>query len=160
MNKQIEIQIRDEILNGYNNIIINKYYDDEDQVLLDENNYKDIIDNYEYINIFTISNMLISYKMSDEFKKIIKNNNNISILNIKKGFQLALPEKNIDLESDISYSDNKTVGGKKGGVKYTVKQLQAIASKNNIKITKKVDGKTVRLNKKGLMTKLKRYKLI
>ena len=51
-------------------------------------------------------------------------------------------------------------GGKKKVVKYTVKQLQAIASKNNIKITKKVDGKTVRLNKKGLMTKLKRYKLI
>jgi signal peptidase I len=53
-----------------------------------------------------------------------------------------------------------TTGGKKVVIKYTVKQLQAIASKNNIKITKKVDGKTVRLNKQGLMSRLKRYKLI
>lgn len=44
--------------------------------------------------------------------------------------------------------------------KYTVKELKEIASRNNIKITKKLDGKTVNLNKKGLMAKLKRKKLI
>jgi hypothetical protein len=44
--------------------------------------------------------------------------------------------------------------------KYTVKELKSIASRNNIKTTKKLDGKTVNLNKKGLMAKLKRKKLI
>jgi len=49
-----------------------------------------------------------------------------------------------------------------GGYKknYTVKELKSIATRNNIKTTKKLDGKTVNLNKKGLMTKLKRKKLI
>ena len=61
---------------------------------------------------------------------------------------------------DIRLVNPKSSGGKKAVVKHTVKQLQAIASKNNIKITKKVDGKTVRLNKQGLIAKLKRYKLI
>jgi len=62
--------------------------------------------------------------------------------------------------TDIYLVNKKTQGGKKAVVKYTVKQLQAIASKNNIKITKKVDGKTVRLNKQGLIAKLKRYKVL
>ena len=62
--------------------------------------------------------------------------------------------------SEIWLVNPKSSGGKKAVVKHTVKQLQAIASKNNIKITKKVDGKTVRLNKQGLIAKLKRYKLI
>lgn len=44
--------------------------------------------------------------------------------------------------------------------KYTVKELKRIASRNNIKTTKKLDGKTINLNKKGLMAKLKRKKLI
>ena len=35
-----------------------------------------------------------------------------------------------------------------------------ISSKNNIKITKKVNGKMVRLNKQGLIAKLKRYKVL
>ena len=65
--------------------------------------------------------------------------------------------KNIDLITDIYIAKSQTQGGKKAVVKHTVKQLQAIASKNNIKITKKVDGKTVRLNKQGLIAKLKRY---
>jgi hypothetical protein len=49
-----------------------------------------------------------------------------------------------------------------GGYKknYTVKELKSIATRNNIKTTKKLDGKTVNLNKKGLMTKLKRKKMI
>ena len=62
--------------------------------------------------------------------------------------------------SEIWLVNPKSSGGKKAVVKHTVKQLQAIASKNNIKITKKVDGKTVRLNKQGLIAKLKRYKLL
>lgn len=60
---------------------------------------------------------------------------------------------------------NPSFGGYKKGKanakdKYTVKELKAIASRNNIKTTKKLDGKTVNLNKKGLMAKLKRKKLI
>ena len=44
--------------------------------------------------------------------------------------------------------------------KYTVKELKSIASRNNIKTTKKLNGKTVPLNKKGLFAKLKRNKVI
>ena len=49
-------------------------------------------------------------------------------------------------------------GGK--SKKYTVKYLKSIAKKNNIKTTKKVDNKTVALDKKALMAKLKRKKLL
>ena len=60
---------------------------------------------------------------------------------------------------------NPSSGGYKKGKakakdKYTVKELKTIASRNNIKTTKKLDGKTVPLNKKGLMAKLKRNKVI
>ena len=60
---------------------------------------------------------------------------------------------------------NPSSGGYKKGKanakdKYTVKELKRIASRNNIKTTKKLDGKTINLNKKGLMAKLKRKKLI
>jgi hypothetical protein len=101
------------------------------------------------------------------FKNVVNNNSIKFLLPILyKHFLNNLRSNSIDknFEIDIYFlkfaKSSIEGGGKKGGVKYTVKQLQAIASKNNIKITKKVDGKTVRLNKKGLMTKLKRYKLI
>jgi hypothetical protein len=55
---------------------------------------------------------------------------------------------------------SSTGGYKKVKDKYTVKELKAIASRNNIKITKKLNGKTVPLNKKGLFAKLKRNKVI
>jgi hypothetical protein len=55
---------------------------------------------------------------------------------------------------------NAKGGYKKVKDKYTVKELKAIASRNNIKTTKKLNGKTVPLNKKGLFAKLKRNKVI
>jgi hypothetical protein len=51
-------------------------------------------------------------------------------------------------------------GGNKKRDTYTVKELKTIASRNNIKTTKKLNGKTVPLNKKGLVAKLKRNKVI
>ena len=57
-------------------------------------------------------------------------------------------------------ASSSTGGNKKVKDKYTVKELKAIASRNNIKITKKLNGKTVPLNKKGLVAKLKRNKVI
>jgi hypothetical protein len=67
-------------------------------------------------------------------------------------------------ERVIAYREAKasssTGGNKKAKDKYTVKELKAIASRNNIKITKKLNGKTVPLNKKGLVAKLKRNKVI
>ena len=57
-------------------------------------------------------------------------------------------------------ASSSTGGYKKAKDKYTVKELKAIASRNNIKITKKLNGKTVPLNKKGLFAKLKRNKVI
>jgi hypothetical protein len=61
------------------------------------------------------------------------------------------------IEEEAEAKASATGGYKK---KYTVKELKRIASRNNIKTTKKLDGKTVNLNKKGLMAKLKRKKLI
>lgn len=63
----------------------------------------------------------------------------------------------IEEEAEAKAAATATGGYKK---KYTVKELKSIASRNNIKTTKKLDGKTVNLNKKGLMAKLKRKKLI
>lgn len=50
----------------------------------------------------------------------------------------------------------------RGGYKktYLVKELKDIAKRNNIKITKKSNGKDVYLNKQELTTKLKKIKLI
>jgi hypothetical protein len=83
-----------------------------------------------------------------KLSRIGKTNNSYSKINYVKGFKLA------------NIKESSATGGKKRVVKQTVKELQAIAVENNIKITKKVEGKTVRLNKKGLIAKLKRYKLI
>jgi hypothetical protein len=63
----------------------------------------------------------------------------------------------MEADAEAKASATATGGYKK---KYTVKELKRIASRNNIKTTKKLDGKTVNLNKKGLMAKLKRKKLI
>ena len=61
----------------------------------------------------------------------------------------------------IKADANASSGGYKNAKdKYTVKDLKTIASRNNIKTTKKLNGKTVPLNKKGLVAKLKRNKVI
>jgi hypothetical protein len=98
-----------------------------------------------------------TYRITDDFRSFC------SKLNYNPASQIQFifgHVKNLSYIVKIFLLNPNTTGGKKAVVKYTVKQLQAIASKNNIKITKKVDGKTVRLNKQGLMTRLKRYKLI
>ena len=69
-------------------------------------------------------------------------------------FNISLAKIYADAEATAA---SATGGYKK---KYTVKELKRIASRNNIKTTKKLDGKTINLNKKGLMAKLKRKKLI
>jgi hypothetical protein len=119
-----------------------------------------------------------AFTLTQMFKDGIKNSYYPYPKNIKDINSLFIERINKDYYTFENYMKiNKTVakkikgiilvkhkssatGGKKGVVKQTVKELQAIAVENNIKITKKVDGKTVRLNKKGLIAKLKRYKLI
>ena len=44
--------------------------------------------------------------------------------------------------------------------KYTLKELKDIAVSNKIKITKKIDNKTLYLNKADLIKKLKKHKLL
>ena len=117
-----------------------------------------------------------AFIMTQQFKDDIKNSdypypNNIGDIN-----SLFIKRINREYYSFTNYMKlNKTIainlkriilvkpkssGGKKAVVKYTVKDLQAIAIENNIKITKKVEGKTVRLNKQEMIAKLKRHKLI
>jgi hypothetical protein len=125
--------------------------DKEDDNFENITNFKNALDSlnpsllYSTLNSRFYDAIRLKYEFESEFDFDIK------LLKFKDKIKEEFKDKKIVFSSD---------GGKKGGVKYTVKQLQAIASKNNIKITKKVDGKTVRLNKKGLMTKLKRYQLI
>jgi len=124
------------------------------------------IKSYDVI-VFMRHDSYKSYIITDAFRDaVLKLNPNLSKeVSIVHNFALKnnikyFPCKFIKL-TNINDDDPKlSSGGKKAVVKHTVKQLQAIASKNNIKITKKVDGKTVRLNKQGLIAKLKRYKLI
>ena len=117
---------------------------------------------YKYIIIEDKDNKY-AYVMTDEFKEAIKNlDEDFTIRSvIRECFGIA---KNFPFITKIklgaSIKEASASGGKKRIVKQTVKELQAIAVENNIKITKKVEGKTVRLNKKGLIAKLKRYKLI
>jgi hypothetical protein len=77
------------------------------------------------------------------------------------------PEKQILLDDNfiiritdiLSNIENPNVK-QKGGKKYTLKELKNIALRNKIKITKKIDEKTLPLNKIDLSKKLKRYKLL
>ena len=141
---QNDIQTK-ELLSIYNNIIYTGDIQAYNMIIV---KYKNEGKNYER-----------RYTMTADFKNAVDSLNTDKRATIMYCIGHA---KKIGLIVDIFFakSTQATQGGKKAVVKYTVKQLQAIASKNNIKITKKVDGKTVRLNKQGLIAKLKRYKLI
>jgi hypothetical protein len=104
-----------------------------------------------------------SFDMTEEFKNAVNKIQYDIYSTLSVSFTNFINEQTKNKYNEpynIYLVNKKTQGGKKAVVKYTVKQLQAIASKNNIKITKKVDGKMVRLNKQGLIAKLKRYKVL
>jgi hypothetical protein len=117
------------------------------------------IDMYKYIIIIDVNRNAYAFEITERFRNAIKNlNKDFSITSvIEECFGIA---KKLPFITKIKLGASIKNGGKKRVVKQTVKELQAIAVENNIKITKKVEGKTVRLNKKGLIAKLKRYKLI
>ena len=88
-----------------------------------------------------------------------------------KYYALEYPERNVirylldkyNIEPDkIIVPTNIYLTKQRGGYKktYLVKELKDIATKNNIKITKKSNGKNVGLNKQELTTKLEKLKLI
>lgn len=100
--------------------------------------------------------------MNNEFKEaIISYISSYNRINIQAVIRDCFRDaRGISYITEIILGGDITSGGKKAVVKYTVKELQAIAIENKIKITKKVEGKTVRLNKQGMIAKLKRHKLI
>ena len=153
------------------------YLDDEDKLYLDIDLYSEIIIVLliEIIKTKETKETKFSFTMTEEFKEAFKNKNNdielLKVLFIDKVNKKYYKNINIlkvlgEYHSKIiefkgfKLANVSTSGGKKAVVKYTVKDLQAIAIENNIKITKKVEGKTVRLNKQGMIAKLKRHKLI
>ena len=153
------------------------YLDDEDKLYLDIDLYSEIIIVLliEIIKTKETKETKFSFTMTEEFKEAFKNKNNdielLKVLFIDKVNKKYYKNINIlkvlgEYHSKIiefkgfKLANVSTSGGKKAVVKYTVKDLQAIAIENKIKITKKVEGKTVRLNKQGMIAKLKRYKLI
>jgi predicted ATP-grasp superfamily ATP-dependent carboligase len=103
---------------------------------------------------------------SEFFKETIESNNKIleekQERREKELEAVRLAKEKAETEKKIAEiaKTSSTGGYKKVKDKYTVKELKAIASRNNIKITKKLNGKTVPLNKKGLFAKLKRNKVI
>lgn len=118
---------------------------------------------YKYIIIIDVNDYPYAYEITERFRNAIKNlDKDFSITSvIEICFGIAKQKPFITkIVLGASIKETSATGGKKSVVKQTVKELQAIAVENNIKITKKVEGKTVRLNKKGLIAKLKRYKLI
>ena len=128
---------------------------------IENNIIRDNINKYEYIIIYDRKDVY-AYKMNNEFKEaIISYISSYNRINIQAVIRDCFSSVyNISYITEIILGGDITSGGKKAVVKYTVKDLQAIAIENKIKITKKVEGKTVRLNKQGMIAKLKRYKLI
>jgi hypothetical protein len=72
------------------------------------------------------------------------------------------PEKQILLNREFIQRANDILSKvmRRGGGEYTLKKLKNIAIRNKIKITKKIDEKTLPLNKTDLIKKLKRNKLL
>jgi septal ring factor EnvC (AmiA/AmiB activator) len=105
-----------------------------------------------------ISNKLREIKETDErIKNIEKRTNESRERNAETEKQIAKIEAEMKATAEAKASTSS--GGNKKDT-YTVKELKTIASRNNIKTTKKLNGKTVPLNKKGLVAKLKRNKVI
>jgi hypothetical protein len=75
-------------------------------------------------------------------------------------YRIAIAKAKAEAEAEAQAKASTSNGGNKKKDTYTVKELKTIASRNNIKTTKKLNGKTVPLNKKGLVAKLKRNKVI
>jgi hypothetical protein len=106
-----------------------------------------------------ISNKLREIKETDErIKNIDKRTNESRERNAETEKQIAKIEAEMKATAEAKASTSS--GGNKKKDTYTVKELKTIASRNNIKTTKKLNGKTVPLNKKGLVAKLKRNKVI
>lgn len=165
-----EYEEREErICNSVSSLIEVKYSDIKESVdnssifigNLGNNIIKDNINKYEYIIIYDRKDVY-AYKMNNEFKEaIISYISSYNRINIQAVIRDCFSSVyNISYITEIILGGDITSGGKKAVVKYTVKDLQAIAIENKIKITKKVEGKTVRLNKQGMIAKLKRHKLI
>lgn len=81
-------------------------------------------------------------------------------LTSKNTLKIYGPEKQLSLDENFKERANKLLSEIEShtvmhGGKYTVKELKYIAIINNIKITKKLDKKTVSLNKNDLIKKLK-----
>jgi ribosomal protein L29 len=113
------------------------------------------------------NNEPVSQPITDIDKRIAFYNANISlsderIKEVDKSIdesqkEIAKTKKEI---AELKAKASTSSGGNKKKDTYTVKELKTIASRNNIKTTKKLNGKTVPLNKKGLVAKLKRNKVI
>jgi hypothetical protein len=61
------------------------------------------------------------------------------------------------MTSENTRKTNNPYGGSGSAAKYTLKELKDIAVSNKIKITKKIDNKTLYLNKADLIKKLKKH---
>ena len=110
-----------------------------------------------------ISKKLREIKETDErINEIEKRTNESRERNAETEKEIAKIEAEMKAkaEAEAQAKASTSNGGNKKKDTYTVKELKTIASRNNIKTTKKLNGKTVPLNKKGLVTKLKRNKVI
>ena len=104
-------------------------------------------------------NVVSTYEEHLENIELKEKNTPDELTEKEKGLLNHLSDKR-EAYKEANAKASTSSGGNKKKDTYTVKELKTIASRNNIKTTKKLNGKTVPLNKKGLVAKLKRNKVI
>ena len=138
-------------------ITIKNFGNTKDDFLYLNNNIK----NYNFLKVENEFKHAITYNITEEDKKgVTEFNNTGEVLTFINSLLINKYKERKDMIPDPNkYTFMMT---NKGGYKktYLVKELKNIAKRNNIKITKKSNGKDVYLKKQELTTKLEKLKLI
>lgn len=113
------------------------------------------IKDYNFLFVANVNDNFKIYKLDEEDKAYIYKGSILLSILIKHNTgreQIMHPSLYIFMKKNIFGGGYKKA--------YLLKELKDIAKRNNIKITKKSNGKDVYLNKQELTTKLKKIKLI
>jgi hypothetical protein len=138
-------------------ITIKNFGNTKDDFLYLNNNIK----NYNFLKVQNEFKHTITYNITTEDKiGVTEFNNTGEVLTFINSLLIKKFREGKDMIPDPNkYTFMMT---NRGGYKktYLVKELKDIAKRNNIKITKKSNGKDVYLKKQELTTKLEKLKLI
>ncbi len=120
------------------------------------------IDHYNSVVIFTKDQDTdeiigpFEYELTNELKNIIQNSNENTHIGYIIYNNIIAEDKPQHIYK-LFLKKNIEGGGGKNKIKiYSVKELRDIALRNKLKITKKINGKIVSLNKQELIIKMKK----